>query len=107
MTEADARLLQIAVLIRDKRLQELALAAAACAETRARLADLGRHGGSDALSPWETAMVVERHDQWLMQRRAALNLHLSRQLVEWHQRYDSARVAFGRADVLQECLTRR
>jgi hypothetical protein len=107
MTPDEARLLRIAATVRDKRLQDLAAATAACEATRAGLAALGAHGKESGLSPWEAAFAIERHDLWLMQRRAALNLQLARQMAEWESLHAEARLAFGRAQALEGVLSRR
>lgn len=107
MTPDEARLLRIAATIRDKRLQDLAAATADCEATRAKLAALGAHGRESGLSPWEAAFAIERHDMWLMQRRAALNLQLARQMAEWERLHAEARLSFGRAQALEGVLRRR
>lgn len=107
MTPDEARLLQLAATVRDKRLHDLAAATAACEATRAGLAALGTHGSESGLSPWEAAFAIERHDLWLMQRRAALNMQLARQMAEWEARHAEARRSFGRAQALQGVLSRR
>lgn len=95
------RLEQIAGLMFDSRLAELQHAAAARAETEARLAGLAAPDVVEGSLPQVSAeLAALRYQRWADARRAELNLTLARQTANWLEARDAARLAFGKTQAL-------
>ncbi len=95
-----AALGQLAGLIRDLRLAELAQASAARQTSLDRLADLEPLTAFD-LDPFADAQVALRYQVWADQRRAEIEPVLDRQTKAVAHATDAARHALGRAEVLR------
>lgn len=95
------RLSKIADLLLDLRLAELQKAGRAREESLARLADLNVAPSTDP-DPVAAAQVDVRYQLWADARRAEINMTLARQTAKWMEARDSARAAFGKAEVLRK-----
>ncbi len=95
-----AALGQLAGLIRDLRLAELAQASAARQTSLDRLADLEPLPALD-LDPLADAQVALRYQVWADHRRAEIEPVLDRQTKAVARATDAARHALGRAEVLR------
>ena len=100
-----ARLAGLADLMLDQRLASLRAAAAARAQSEARLAGLAAAPAPD-LGPVVGVTVALAYDRWADARRAEINLTLARQTVEWIDARDGAALAFGRSEVLRKLRDR-
>jgi hypothetical protein len=109
VTEGDRlrRLAGLGAMIRDIRLTALQRAAAARAESRARLAGLDLPPVATDLPPLVAARAELAYQVWADARRAEINLVLARQTAEWQEAREAARLAFGRAAVLDRLSRRR
>ncbi len=101
------RLRAIAAVVLDTKLAHLRAHATARDETLARLADLAtaevimsEHGDV------ADVMAAVAYQGWADARRAEMNQILARQTATWLDARDMARVAFGKADVLQSLSMR-
>jgi hypothetical protein len=101
-----APVLRISQLMFDAQLAELDRAAAARAQSLARLADLERAPNSMDLpfAAAERARIL--YGIWAEARRREINLVLARQTAEWLDARDRARRALGRLDALSKLETR-
>jgi hypothetical protein len=99
-------LVAISRLILDVRLAHVDLAAKACEENRARLADLARPSSPSQLPLAVEAQATLRYERWAEARRAEINLALAKSTADWLTARDQARVAFGRAEVLRALAER-
>lgn len=96
-----ARLQSLAQMVLDAQLVELRKVAQARSETIAHLSDLKSPTVQmdDQMGVAEVKATLA-YQVWADQRRAELNMTLSRQTAQWIDRRDSSRLAFGKADVL-------
>lgn len=101
------KLKQIADLIRDRDLARLKKAQDCKLGTEALLRALDQTQASSALVLATDGYIVERYGLWTTNRRIALNQQLARETAAWMGAYDSARTAFGRAEVLNSLLVRK
>ncbi len=94
-----ARLAGLAGLIRDRRLDDLQAARLRREATQRQLGALAA-GPSEGLSPVAAAQSALLYQRWVDRRRAEINLQLARDTAGWLEAQAAARVAFGRAQVL-------
>lgn len=100
-SEQMRRLEQVAGLLFDTRLTALQRAAAACAETRVRLAGLAMPEALEGDLPQiSAALAALNYQRWADARRAELNLTLARQTAIWLEARDAAQLAFGKTQAL-------
>ncbi|MBT9246671.1 hypothetical protein KM031_10080 [Gemmobacter fulvus] len=90
----------LAALMRDQSLEALRRADQRCQETRDLIAGLAAPPAED-IAPLIQAQAEIAYTRWADQRRAELNLCLARQMAEWVQCQDAARITFGKAEVLR------
>lgn len=95
-----AQLQRLAGLVREAALAEVRHAAAACAETRARLDALGPPSLPDDAAP-ALHRAAALHQVWADGRRAEINLTFARQRAALIEAQERAAVAVGRAEVLR------
>lgn len=95
------RLAELAALVRDQRLEVLRLAAERKASTERLIAGL-EQPGTDAVPVVVAARAELTYQAWAEQRRRELAQILAAQSVECEKRRDAARLAFGRAQVLEK-----
>lgn len=93
------RLIVLAELMRETEMARLRAAARALEQSRAQFAALS----TPATDPSSVARAraALRHETWAAPRRAAVNRQMARQMAEWLATRESARRAFGRAQVLR------
>jgi hypothetical protein len=102
------RLADLAGLIRDAKLAELSQHVQVCAQIRDRIAGLDAPvpTGSDLpVSALQAAAL--RHDRWAAPRRMALNERLALVMAQRMTIEAQARIAFGRAQILEQLQTRQ
>lgn len=95
-----ARLQDLAAMIRDREMAALRAATLAREASEARLANLARPLPCPGLYPVAAALAEIRWQKWADQRRAEINMQLSRQIVDCNQARAKACDAFARAEVL-------
>lgn len=95
------RLAELAALVRDQRLELLRMAAERRATTERLMAGL-EQPGTDALPAMVAARAELAYQGWAEQRRRELSRILAAQTAECEARRDAARLAFGRAEVLDK-----
>ena len=96
----------ISQLMLDVRLLALEKAAKARQSSLDRLADLNRPSKATDLDPVVAGEVEVRFQHWADLRRAAINLDLARQTVEWSEARRDAALAFGRNAVIEKLRLR-
>ena len=94
-------------LILDQKLADLDRSARACAESRARLADLTVPAFETDLPLAVAAQAGLLYERWAEVRRAEINQTLARQTVRLIEARDAASKAFGRAEALRRLAERR
>jgi hypothetical protein len=97
----------VSQLMLDIRLLALDKSAKARQSSLDHLADLNRPSPPTDLGPLVAAEVEMRFQNWADQRRAAINLDLARQTVEWSEARRDAALAFGRNSVIGKLCDRR
>lgn len=102
-----AQLQSLAQMILDAELAQLRTVARARSETLAHLSDLKTPDVQmdDQMGVAEVKATLA-YQLWADQRRAELNVTLARQTAQWMDRRDTARYAFGKADVLNTLAKR-
>ncbi|MBL8561433.1 MAG: hypothetical protein JNN06_04050 [Gemmobacter sp.] len=95
------KLAELAALVRDQRLELLRLAAERKATTERLIAGLDQPG-TDSVPAVAAARAELAYRSWADQRRRELSRLLAAQLAECEKRRDAARLAFGRAEVLDK-----
>lgn len=95
------KLAEIAALMRDHRLEGLRVAAERKASTERLIAGL-EQPSTNALPIVAAAKAELSYQTWADQRRRELAQILAAQVLECEKRRDAARVAFGRAQVLDQ-----
>ncbi len=98
------KLARVATVIKDVKLQELAKAQEACAQTRMLLQELGDSHTAQGQASIQALIVADHHDQWRLQRRIALNQALAKKTAAMLDAKDRAATAFSRADVLAKLV---
>lgn len=93
------RLADLAALVRDQRLEVLRLANERKAGTERLITGL-EQPGTNALPVIAAAQAELQYQAWAEQRRRELAAILAEQTLECEKRRDAARLAFGRAQVL-------
>lgn len=99
------RLAELAGLLRDRKLDDLRAARLQREATLGRLAALVA-GPAEGVLPIAAAQNALLYQRWVDGKRAELNQQLSRETAVWMDAQAAARVAFGRAQVL-DVLTDR
>lgn len=101
------RLAALAGLIRDAKLAELSQHVQVCAQIRDRIAGLDAPFPTGSDLPVSTLQAAAlRHDRWAAPRRMALNERLAAAMAQRLSVEAQARVAFGRAQVLEQLQVR-
>lgn len=100
-----ANLAALADLVLQDRLARLRAAAAARAQTTARIAALAEVP-AEGLDPLVAAQQSLRYQQWADARRQELNLVLARQTATWMTAHAAATEAFGRVQVIEKLALR-
>lgn len=101
------KLKQIADLIRDRDIATLKRVQDHKMGTEALLRALDQTQTSSNLVLATNGQVVERYGLWTTNRRIALNQQLARETAACMSAHDTARTAFGRAEVLKSLLVRK
>lgn len=102
-----ADLQRIARLMLDTRLAALDRAAKARQASLDHLEELNRPLPQTDLDPIVAGEVGMRYQHWADLRRAAINLDLARQTVEWQEARQAASLAFGRDAVIARLRERQ
>ncbi len=102
-----AQLQTVSQLMLDIRLLALERAAKARQASLDHLAELNRPSRPTDLGPIIAGEVEMRYQNWADQRRAAINLDLARQTVEWSEARRDAALAFGRNSVIDRLRGRQ
>ena len=93
------RLAVLAGLLRDRKLDDLRAARLRREATQGRLGALVA-GPAEGLSPVAAAQSALLYQRWVDGKRAEINLQLARETAAWLEAQAAARIAFGRAQVL-------
>lgn len=102
-----ARLSALAGMLRDIELAEVSAAAQARQASLDRLADLALPRQTAEVDEISAARAGLLYESWADQRRAEIRLVLERQTKALLQAQDKARLALGRADVMERLTTGR
>lgn len=100
------RLKAVAKVLSDQSLARLAHAQERCRKTQSDLDVLSPCGNGGGFGTWGDVPLRERHDQWLLQRRKALNEQLAREMSECDHLHEQAVKAFARVEALSRLAAR-